>query len=293
MFQRLPKFEYLAPTVVEEACALLAQYKGQAKVLAGGTNLLSQMKWRYIAPTHVIGLAAITGLHGITYNDMDGLSLGALTSIRSLERSTTIKERFPILAQAASLLGSVEIRNRATVGGNLCNASPSANTALALIALDATVRLVSTAGERAVSLKAFFKSPGETVADPSEILTEIQVPALRPESTGAFIKFSTRNSPVDRPIVSVATLIARAPDKGCADARIVLGGVAPTPMRAQTAESLLVGRALDQRTFAEVANSAAQEAQPISDISASADYRREMVRVLTRRALDQALDRLK
>lgn len=290
MFQRLPKFEYLAPTTVNEACTLLARYKVQAKILAGGTNLLPQMKWRYLAPTHVIALANITGLDGIAYSDVEGLSLGAFTSIRSLERSSTVRERFPLLAQAASLLGSIEIRNRATVGGNLCNASPSANTALPLIALDATVRLVSTAGERTVPLKEFFKGPGETVAEPAEILTKIHVPAMGPESAGVFIKFATRNSPVDRPIVSVAVLIARATDKKCGDARIVLGGAAPIPMRAQTAEGLLVGRQLDQRTLEEAADKAAQEAQPISDVSASADYRREMVKVLTRRALEQVLN---
>ncbi len=272
---------------------MLVRHQGQAKLMAGGTNLLPQMKWRYLTPTHVIGLAGIPDLDAIAYSDAEGLKLGAFASIRSLERSSTIRDRFPFLAQAASVLGSIEVRNLATVGGNLCNASPSANIALPLIALDAMVTLVSTERQRTLPITAFFKGPGETVAHAFEMLSEIQVTPGRPGSAGAFIKFTTRNSPVDRPIVSVAALISRDSNKTCTDARVALGGVASTPIRAKTAESALVGRTLDQRAFGEAAGNAAQEAQPISDVSASADYRREMVKVLTRRALDEALEQLR
>lgn len=292
MFQRLPKFKYLAPKTIEEACSMLAKYDGQAKIMAGGTGLLPQMKWRQIVPGYIIGLTNIPGLDAIEYS-AKGLTLGALTKIRTVEQSSIIKEKFSILAQAASLLGAIEIRNVATVGGNLCNASPSANTALSLIALEAEVKIVSVTGERIIPLEKFFKGPGETVLGSSEILTGLRLPNIAMNSAGAYIKLGVRNTPVDRAIVSVATLIVLNPkSKKCESARIVLGAVAPIPMRAKKAEGSLNGKELNDRVIEEAANIASKEAEPISDVSASAEYRKEMVKVLIRRAIKQSLEQI-
>ncbi len=293
MFRCLPRFEYLAPGTVNEACAMLAKYSGEAKVIAGGTDLLPQMKWGEIKPKYIIGLANISDLKGIKCSSSAGLTLGALTTIRAIERSAEIKESFPLLAQAASVLGSVEVRNRGTVGGNLCNAVPSADMAPSLVALGAQVRLVSEKGERILPLEEFFKYPNQTVLGPSEILAQIEAPNIPPRSGGAYIKLERRNA-MDLPIVGVAALVnVNGGSSACKGARIVLGAVAPTPMRAVKAEKILKENGLGEATIEKAAQVASEEAKPISDIRASADYRREMVKVLTRRAIKQALGQVK
>jgi carbon-monoxide dehydrogenase medium subunit len=285
----LPKFEYLAPRTVEEACSLLSQYREKAKVIAGGTDLLVGMKEREQTPQYMVGLKGVANLDYIDYGDIDGLRIGVLASNQSIADSAVIQQKFGILATAAAEIGTPQIRNMGTIGGNLCHAAPSADTASPLIALGARVKLTGGKGERTVPLEEFFTGPGETALQPDELLTEIQVPKPPPHTSGAYLKLFPRGA-VDVATVGVAVWLTLGEDNTCRDARIVLGAVAPTPIRAKIAEALIKGSKMEDKVIEEVAQMASEEARPISDIRGSAEYRREMVKVLTRRALKQSLE---
>jgi carbon-monoxide dehydrogenase medium subunit len=291
MFRRLSKFEYLKPKTLKEVCDLLAQYNGQAKVIAGGTALIPQMKWRQVNPVYIIGLKNIPELDTIEYKKDHGLTLGPLTTIRDIENSSIIKEHYPVLSQSTSLLGPIEIRNLATIGGNLCNASPAANTALALMVLDAKIKIVSSKSEKMVPVEECFKDAYRTILDSNEIITELHVPDLPPLSFSAYFQIGTRKSPLDRAIVSVALLISfDSKDHICKDVKIALGSVAPGPMRAKKAERVLISKELDEKLMEEAANVASQEAKPITDLSASDQYKREIVKVLLHRLIKKSID---
>ena len=281
-------FEYCGVSTLEDAFSLLAKYEGKAKLFAGGTDLLVEMKEETVSPQYLIDIKSIPGMDSIQYSETEGLRIGALTTIRAIETSLEIRKRHSILAQAAHKIGSVQIRNRATIGGNLCHAVPSADTAPALLCLDATNKIRSAAGERSMSLDTFFKGPGETILESDEILTEILVPLLPPQSAGIYLKLCRVRS-MDLAMVGVAVVITADPTGGiCKDIRIALGAVAPIPFRAKQAEMIIRGGAIDDNMILEAARKASEEARPISDVRASAEYRKEMVRVLTGRALTQA-----
>jgi len=286
----LPKFEYFAPNTIEEACSLLAKYKGEARALAGGTDLLVQMKNREVTPRYLINIKNIPDLDYIRYDDKEGLRIGALTTIEALKTSTLIRRRFGILSQAAAVLGTVQIRNRGTIAGNLCNASPAAETAPALITLAAKARIVGMAGERAVALEDFFISPGQTVLQAGEILTEIQVPNLPPRSGGAYLKHSIKR--MDIAIVGVGVVITLNGEV-CNDIKIALGAVASTPIRAKKAEEIIRGQGLDSELMERAAQIALEESRPIDDIHSYAQYRKQMVKVLAQEAMKQAGDEAK
>lgn len=279
------RFEYLEPKTVEEAVSLLSKYDGKAKVIAGGTDLLVQIRNKTIEPGYVVDIEGIAGLDYIKYDDRQGLTIGALTPIRSLERSPELQRRFPVISQSASQLGSVAIRNVGTIGGNLCNAAPSAETAPALIGLSAKAKITSPSGERLVPLEDFFTGPGTTVLGKGELLVEIQVPVPEPNTKGIYLKHGLRGT-IDLAIVGVA-VVATFETNGeiCKDIKIVLGAVAPTPIRARKAEGILRGKKIDEALIDQSAEVAANEARPISDVRASAEYRKEMVKVFTRRAI--------
>jgi len=286
----LPKFEYFAPETMEEACSLLAKYKEEARVLAGGTDLLVQMKNREVTPRYLINIKNIPDLDYIRYDDKEGLRIGALTTIEALKTSTLIRRRFGILSQAAAVLGTVQIRNRGTIAGNLCNASPAAETAPALITLAAKARIVGMAGERAVALEDFFISPGQTVLQAGEIVTEIQVPNLPPRSGGAYLKHSIKR--MDIAIVGVGVVITLNGEV-CNDIKIALGAVASTPIRAKKAEEIIRGQGLDSELMERAAQIASEESRPIDDIHSYAQYRKQMVKVLAKEAMKQAGDEAK
>jgi CO/xanthine dehydrogenase FAD-binding subunit len=286
----LPKFEYFAPKTMEEACSLLAEYKGEARVLAGGTDLLVQMKNREVIPRYLINIKDIPNLDYIRYDDKEGLRIGALTPIEALKTSILIRRRFGILSQAAAVLGTVQIRNRGTIAGNLCNASPAAETAPALITLAAKARIVGVAGERAVALEDFFIGPGQTVLQAGEILTEIQVPNLPPRSGGAYLKHSIKR--MDIAIVGVGVVITLNGEV-CNDIKIALGAVASTPIRAKKAEEIIRGQGLDSELMERAAQIASEESRPIDDIHSYAQYRKQMVKVLAKEAMKQAGDEAK
>ncbi len=284
---RLPRFEYLAPKSIEETLFLLWQHGKEAKVIAGGTDLLPQMKRRELAPRYLIGLKNIEGLDYIKYNKAQGLRIGPLTTIHAVATSLVVKERFPALAQAAQSMASAQIRNIGTVVGNICNAVPSADTAPALLVLGAKIRAAShREGERSIPAEGFFTGPSQTVLHDDELVLEIQVPSPVPHSSSVYLKQMVRSA-MDLAIVGVAAAVA-AVDGKCGNVRIGLGAVAPTPLRAKKAERMLKGSVFDDRLVEQAAEAAAAESRPITDVRASLEYRRDIVRVLTRRALNQS-----
>jgi carbon-monoxide dehydrogenase medium subunit len=287
-YRRLPKFDYLAPKTIDEALSLLSQYKGKAKVIAGGTDLVPKMKRREVKLLeYIIDLKGIPDLDYIKYDDSDGLRFGALTTIHAIETSPIIQEKFSVLSQAAYSMASTQVRNRGTVAGNICNAVPSADAATALLTLQAKLKLVSHKGERTVNIEDFFTGPSETVLTDEEVLLEIYLPNLPPNSRGVYLKLSPRSS-MDLAIVGVAAVVI-SQDGVCKDIRIVLGAVAPTPIRAKRAEDIIKGQRFNDEVIERLAQIAAEESRPIDDHRASAKYRREMVEVLVRRAISQAI----
>lgn len=281
------RFDYLEPATLEEAVSLLSKYNGKAKVIAGGTDLLVQIRAKSIAPEFVIDIGYIPGLDYIKYDATRGLSIGALTPIRAIELSDDIRQRYPILSDAAATLGSAAIRNVATIGGNLCNAAPSADNAPPLIGLSAKAKITGPGGERTIPLEDFCTGPGSTTLKTGELLVEIQVPVPPPGTRGAYLKHG--RSPVDLAVVGVAVVMAIESGDICRDVKIVLGAVAPTPIRAKKAEEILKGKKVESSLIEKAAQAASEEAQPITDVRASAAYRADMVKVFTRRAIEQIM----
>ena len=286
-YRRLPELDYLAPKTIGEALSLLSQYKGKARLIAGGTDLIPQLKGRGIEPLqYIIDLKDIPDLDYINYDEAKGLAIGALATIKAVLDSTVIRDKFSVLSQAAENMASPQVRNRGTIAGNICNAVPSADSAVALLVLEARLKLVGPKGERVVKIEDFFTGPNQTTLD-GEILTEIQVPTPPPNSKGVYLKLGPRKA-MDLAIVGVAVLVV--PDNGkFQDVRIALESVAPTPLRAKKAEAALKGQAFDDKLIEKAADVAASEAKPIDDHRASAEYRRDMVEVLVKRAIKQAI----
>ena len=281
----LPK--YLTPGSVEEAISLLSQYGEKARLVSGSTDLLMQLKRGEAAPECLIRLGEIRELDFIRYDEAQGLRVGALTTIVEVANSPLIQSKFSLLAQAASMLGTPAIRNQATLGGNLCNAAPSADTAPPLLVLGAKAKMVGKEGEKIVLLEDFFVGPGQTMLGQDHLLTEIQVPNTLAHSGGAYLKQKRRQG-ADLAVVGVAALVVME-EKILRDVKIGLGAVAPTPIRAKRAEEILKGRRLDQELLEKSGQAAAEEASPIDDIRGSADFRRELLAVVTKRAITQAI----
>lgn len=279
-------FEFFEPATLKEAVTLLNKYGNKAKVLAGGTDLVPLMKDKMLRPEVVISLGRVPKLGYIKVDAKGGIKIGALTTIRAIELSSDLKKKCGILCQAANQMASVSIRNVATLGGNLCNASPSADMAPSLLALGASVKLVSSTGERSVLIEDFFTGAGSTVIKPNEILSEIEIPAPVAGTGGAYLKAVTRGGE-ELALVGVAVVLTMN-DGTCADARIALGAVAPTPVRAPQTEKMLKGKKLDDALIKKAAQNVPDESSPIDDIRGSAEYRREMLKVFTRDAIKQA-----
>ena len=283
---RLPHFEYVKPRTLDEACSLLAEHPKEALALAGGTDLLVKMKQRRIVPQYLVNLRAISGLDYIKYDENDGLRIGTLTTIQSLKNSFTVKRHCKILAQAAGVESSVQIRNVATLGGNIANASPAADAPLALIVLGASLVLARSGGQREFLLEDFFVGPGKTVLQTGEIIREIHVPPLPPRTGGAYLKHAMRRT--DIAIVSAAVVLTLA-DNLCNGIKIGLGSVAPTAFRARKAEGLLTGKKITEELADAAARAAVDESHPIDDIRGYAEYRAKTVLGITRQAIMQAL----
>jgi len=285
----MKSFEYFAPHTFKDAASLLLRYGSKAKLLAGGTDLNLRLERRVVDPGVVVDLKKIRALRGIKLN-RQGLTIGALTLMDEIASSPSIKARYAIIADAAAVVGSIQTRNRATVGGNLCNASPAADTAPALMALAARARIASSRRQREVSLEEFFLGPGKTCLQPNELLKEIFIPSPALRSGSSFLR-CTRTA-MDIALVNCAVFLSLASKREViSDIRIALGAVAPTPVRAGPAETFLTGKIADRDAIEKAAELAAAGVSPIDDVRSTASYRREMVRVLTRRALEEALNR--
>jgi CO/xanthine dehydrogenase FAD-binding subunit len=282
--KRPEPLEMYQPMSLQEASRLVKDKGPGGRFLAGGTDLVIAIKEKGLIPKYVVDLKRVPGLSGIRENTDRSITIGALTTMRDMETDPLLNEKYPFLCQSAAEVGSIQIRNRATIGGNMANATPSADVAPSLIALNATAKMVDAGSERMVALEEFFRGPGQTIMSSDEILTEIIIPKTSPQLVGEYIKFSPRDM-MDLAYVGVAVAYVIAPDKRCSDVRIVLGAVAPTPIRARNAETLLEGQLLTEELAAKVAAVAARESKPISDVRSSAEYRRAMVEAMTKRAL--------
>lgn len=288
----IKKFEYQAPRSLKEAFEILDQHGERASVLAGGTDLILQMKQGSRHPACVIDVKKIPELNILEWEPEDGLHIGAAVPISRLLTLPVVWDKFNILAQACSGIGSMQLRNRATFGGNICNAAPSADSAPALLCLGAKAVLASSKGLRVISLEDFFLAPGETARLNRELLLEIRIPAPESLSAGCYLKHGTREK-MDIAVAGVASLLSlSSPDRKLKAVRIALGAVAPRPMRASLAEGILERGVLNRQGIEAAAEQAANEAAPISDLRGSAGYRREIVRVLARRTLNKACESL-
>ncbi len=278
-------FEFFEPTTLAEASRLFAQE--HAQLLAGGTDLVIGMKALTETPQSVISLQKIAGLAGITTDADGGVSIGVMTRVRDVELSEEIRNGYTALAEGAAEIGSIQIRNLATLGGNIAHASPAADTVAALLALDAQVDIASADGERSVPIHALFTGPGQTILTAGEIMTRFRLPS--PASGSHYIKHKIREV-MDLAFIGVAAAVDM--DNGTiTGARIGLAAVAPTPIRATEAEELLAGKSLTDAILAEAGEAAAAACSPISDLRCSAEHRREMVDVLTRRTVREAVAR--
>lgn len=294
-YNRLPKIAYLKPASLAEAVDLLAKSEnGKCCAYAGGTDVIPRLKQRTfvfqgqlaLLPETLIDLKGIPNLDTIEYDSQAGLTIGALASIRSVAKSTVVKTHYPMLAHAAGSIASFQVQNRGTIAGNICNASPSADSAPSLLCLNAELICVSKNGERSIAIKDFFVGPGQTALKPDEIVKEIRVPVMPQNSHGAYIKLSMRKK-MDCSVAGAAAVLA-VKDGIVKDARIGLGAVAPTPVCAPEAEAFLVGKSIDTKNLKQASELAATAANPIDDQRASAKYRKLMVPVLVQRALSQA-----
>ncbi len=310
----MKKFDYFKPKTFEEALTLLAKYGEKAKLIAGGTDVIVMIKQKAIAPDVLISLQGIPGLDRIQYNG--SLSIGPMVTHRAIEKSEVVRKDFSALADAVDDLGSIQIRNVATIGGNICTAAPSADTATPLLVLGAQVKTKSVKEERTLPIEGFFKGPGETVLKTGEMVKELSIPKPLPNTGSAYYKLQRRLA-LDLPILGVSVLLSLDKNKVtcsdllctaspisailhkmeedeiiCKEVRIALGVAAPTPMRALKAEALLRGKKLSDELLEEAAHIASQEAQPRDSLRGEAWYRKDMVRVLVKRMAMKSIERV-
>ena len=284
----LPQFEYLAPKTIGEACNLLLELGSPAKVMAGATDLSPPMKDKAISPEYLIDLKKIPDLDYLEYDEKEGLKIGALTTLRTIETSPLVKEKNPAVAHAAKVVASTQIRAKGTMAGNICNASPSCDTAPNLLAQGAKILVQGPNKDRIIQAEDFFLGVKKTSLEPGEIVTGIVIPPLAENERAAYIKHAVRKA-MDLAIIGVAVKI-KVEDGICTEAHIALGAVAATPIRAPKAEEALIGKALTDEVIVKASEEAMDSCHPISDIRASAEYRKDMIRVFTKRAVRQAME---
>jgi carbon-monoxide dehydrogenase medium subunit len=283
------RFELILPGSVDECVKALAQGGPESKLLAGGTDLLPQLKNGLLKPARVIDLSGVARLRTIEAGNGKGIRIGSAVTARTLELDRAVRASYLSLAESGALVGSVQVRNLATLGGNICNAAPSADMAPPLLALDAEAVISGPKGERRMPITTFFTGVRRTVLAPDEILVELVLPNPGPHSGGNYLRHTPRRE-LDIAVVGVASQITLA-NGVCTKARIALAAVAPVPLRATAAEQSLEGQAVTPDRIKRAADLAVEAARPISDQRGSADFRRHLVRVLTRRTLTTALAR--
>ena len=293
------RFEYFAPQSLAEAIALFGEKGEGGRALAGGTDLIPQIKegGKIPMPSYVVSLRRLPELRGIDFSESNGLRIGAGVTMAELAESPIVRERYRALADGAGVVGSVQTMNMATVGGNVCNAAPSADTAPPLLAYEAVAVIAAPDGERELPLAEFWRGPNATALAPGELLRELRLPPPPPNTGGVYVRQTPRKQ-MDIAVVGVAVLLTLDSSTGSGQsggrirqARVALGAVAPTPIRALRAEAALEGQTTSESVFARAAQAAAAEARPISDQRGSAEFRRHLVRVTTERCLHEAARR--
>ena len=282
-----PQFQYHAPTTLDDALSLLNDYGPEAKVLAGGQSLIPLMKLQLAAPAHIVDINRIPGLADVR-EENGALHIGCLTRESDLDSSELVRSGYPILRDTTSVIADPLVRNMATVGGNLAHGDPANDHPATMVALGASVVATSSGGERVIPVADFFDGPLSTVLAQGEILTGIRVPTPPARSGNAYLKLERKVGDYATAGVAVAITMSGGV---CQQAGIGLTNAGLTPVKANSAESFLVGRQLDDETIREAARLAAGEAQPLADLRGSEEYKRDMVRVLTGRALRLALER--
>ncbi len=285
----LPDFELLEPRDLKETVAILAELGTRARVFAGGTDLMVEMREGRTRPAYLVDLKRLEQLKGVTLSENGAIVIGALTTLRTLERSSIIQNKLPILADALGQMGSVQIRSRATIGGNLCNAHASADGTAALLAMGARLRLHGTAGSREIALDELFSGTHRTILDPGEILTHIHLPPGSSGSGAAYAKFTVRNA-MDPALVGVGVFL-QLNSGVCRAARVALATTGPKPQRAPRAEEALMGKPISDELLHQAGQAAAGEANVTDNWRAPEDYSRHLIGVMLPEVSRQAWKR--
>jgi carbon-monoxide dehydrogenase medium subunit len=280
------EFEYVEPHTIEEAVKWMATYKGEAKFMAGGTDVIVQMKMGRAHPEAIINLSRIPGLRYLIIEH--GLRIGVLTTFRQIERDGFIQRRYTALHEAAKGVTSIQIKTMGTLGGNLCHGSPAADSAPPLIAFGARVKMIEGDKERVLPLESFFIGPGKTLLNREELMVEIQVPKPEANTGSAFLKLGRVSADLAK--ISIAVAVVREGDF-CKDCRIVLGAVAEKPLRTIEAEKILKGKNFNKNLLNRTEQQVLEEIRPITDVRSNLWYRREVSKVLVRNAINLAWER--
>jgi carbon-monoxide dehydrogenase medium subunit len=283
-------FEHLAPKTLKEAVALLDKYQDDCKVICGGQSLLILMRQGLVAPKYLLDIKGVAELSYIK-DEKDGLKIGATTTHRTIEKSAVVKKKYPVLAEMETRLASIQTRNWGTIGGNVCHGDPAGDPVPVFMALDATLTVAGVKGTRTIPIDKFCLDYFEVALEPGELLAEIALPPVPPKTGSAYYKFNVIES--DLATVAVAATVTLGAGDVCQDIRIALGAVAPTAIRAKKAEAVLKGKKISDALLAQAGEAAAKEAEPISDIYASEEYRRELIKVLVPRMTREAIARAK
>ncbi len=277
----MKEFEYLKPDSIEETISILSRFGEKARILNGGTDLIVEMRDKIIQPEYAVDIKSISRLSRIIYDERNGINIGATVTLNEISDSKVVKENYPILAEACKTVGSYQVRNRATLSGNICNASPAADTAPSLLVLEAKVNIVGPSGEKTVPVNRFFTGVKKNILEKGEFVTSVTIPPIKDKWAGIYLK-QGRKKEVDLATVGVAVLCVKD------EVRIALGAVAPVPIRAFKTEELLKGKIIDELLLEKAAQSVLTEVSPISDVRSSQEYREAIIKVLVKRAIIQA-----
>jgi len=289
MFRTLKPFEYFEPETVKEAVDTAVKYGVEAKVYAAGVDLVPRMRKRQVTPKYIVNIQSIKELAGIK-EVADGLSIGSLSSLRSIETSPLVRKKYMVLSEAIHSIASIQVKSHGTAVGNLCVGTPASDVAPALIALDGRLKIVGRAGEKVVAVEDFYLGVGRTILEQGDIITEILLPEPKPNTGGAFLKLVRTAADIAK--VNVAVTVTMA-DGVCRDARVVIGSVAPTVLRMKKVEDILKGQRLSPEVIESAAQAASEEVKPITDLRSTAEYRKDTTRVLVRRATEKAQEKAK
>ena len=281
-------FTYLKPGTLQEALSMLADHKDDSKIICGGQSLLIVMRQGLLVTDYLIDIKGLKELSYITYDEKEGFKIGATTTHRMIETSELIKQRCPVLVAVEKRLASIQVRNWGTIAGNLAHGDSSGDLAPTLIALDAKIKLASSKRDRLLPLEQFYTGLFETAMEKDELVVEVRIPPLRSRTATAYRKFNLIEN--DQAIVGVAAAVTVDQGGACKEARVVLSNAGVTPIRAMGAEKVLIGKKLADTVLVKAGEAASADADPVSDIHASEEYRRHLIKVLTKRMVKQAWD---